>query len=247
MENIEQLNKISKELTVLYVEDDFLVRSKTTSLLQNFFNHVDSANDGSEGIEKYENYFHKNRHFYDIVITDIKMPNLDGIGMSRAILEINPKQSIMVTSAYDDSKYLIEFINMGVKKFLQKPFTTNSVIDSLLSICTNLKNSEKQEILILDESHTWNPNDKTLEHEGKLIKLSFNELVILDLLISNQNKIFSGYDLYNSLKLDNIESEFSIDSIKSVIKRIRKKVPQDLIMNIYGQGYKINKELISIK
>lgn len=247
MEDIERLSQISKDLKVLYVEDDTLVRSKTASLLKSFFDYVDTANDGVEGIEKYEHFYHKHRMFYDIVISDIRMPNIDGIQMCRYILESNPKQQIMITSAYDDSKYLIEFINMGVKKFLHKPFSTQSVIESLLSICLNLVKDEVSEIILLGDSHSWNKREKILKKNDTIVKLSFNELIIFDTLISNPNKIFSSYDLYNSLKFDNLEYDFSIDSVKSAIKRIRKKLPDEVIVNIYGQGYKINNEILKIK
>lgn len=247
MEDIERLSQISKDLKVLYVEDDMLVRSKTASLLKSFFDHVDTANDGSEGIEMYEHFYHKNRIYYDIVISDIRMPNVDGIQMCKYILEFNPNQQIMITSAYDDSKYLIEFINMGVKKFLHKPFSTQSVIESLLSICSSLTQNSNSQLILLGEEHTWDTKEKILKHKEVIVKLSFNELVILDTLLSNPNKIFSAYDLFNSLKFDNLEYDFSIDSVKSAIKRIRKKLPENLISNIYGQGYKINNEIIKVK
>lgn len=247
MEDIERLSQISKDLKVLYVEDDMLVRSKTASLLKSFFDHVDTANDGSEGIEMYEHYYHKNRVFYDIVISDIRMPNVDGIELCKYIIEFNPNQQIMITSAYDDSKYLIEFINMGVKKFLHKPFSTQSVIESLLDICSNLTKNKNSEIIMLGENHSWDLKEKILKNNDVVVKLSFNELVIFDTLISHPNKIFSSYDLYNSLKFDNLEYDFSIDSVKSAIKRIRKKLPDDVILNIYGQGYRINNEILKVK
>ncbi len=243
MNDIEHLSKISKNLKILYVEDDPTVRSKMTSLLKNFFDHIDVAVDGSDGIDKYEQFFHKHRVYYDIVITDICMPHVDGVQLSKYILELNPTQQIMVISAHDDSKYLIEFINLGIKKFLMKPFTTASVIDALKSITANFDEIYESEVINLDEHYSWNMKDKTLLFDGNLVKLSFNELVILDIMLSNPNKIYSSYDLYDAIKIDNLDIDFSVDSIKSVIKRLRKKLPEDLISNVYGQGYKLNKEV----
>ena len=66
----------SKKLKVLYVEDDEQLKESTRKLFLNYFSVVDTAEDGLEGLEKYISYFDEVGEYYDLVISDISMPNM---------------------------------------------------------------------------------------------------------------------------------------------------------------------------
>lgn len=234
--NLKELYELSKDLIVLYVEDDLSLQKKTQIMLDNIFSKVDTAQNGKEGWQKYMDYFKENHKYYDIVITDIKMPIMDGVELSKKVLGNNPEQTIVVTSAHDESKYLIEFINIQVKRFIKKPFTLSTIVNTFYDMIRS--NSKKNHKLKLNENHYWDKNAKKLFCEDKEIKLSHNESVILDLLLSNPLQIFSNSDLFFTLESENIYNEISEDTIKSAIKRLRKKLPVNTIENIYGQGYR---------
>lgn len=239
MNSFEKLYNISKKLKILYVEDDILLQKKTKSIFDNLFKITDVANDGYEALEKYEVFKYTNNLFYDIVITDIQMPKLDGVKLIKKILELNKEQKIIIISAYSDTENLISFINLGVTRFIQKPFTTEQIINLLLDVVSDIENNTSENIFSIDENLKWHKVFKELKNNNKPIKLSYNERLILDVLISNPTQIFSNFDLYSLLKYENIEKEFSLDSIKSIVKRLRQKIPYDTIENIYGQGYKL--------
>lgn len=74
----------------------------------------------------------------------------------------------------------------------------------------------------------------------KTIKLSNSEIVILELFLSNPSEVYSTLNIFSSINNYEYEKEFSINSVKSSIKRLRNKLPRDCIANIYGQGYKLN-------
>ena len=111
----------SKTLTVLYVEDDKQLRDSTSGLLQNYFSDVDIAIDGQDGYDKYEAYFDKTNRYYDIVISDINMPNMDGLEMCKKIKNINFEQPIILVTAFNETSYLHSAIELGVDGFLTKP------------------------------------------------------------------------------------------------------------------------------
>jgi DNA-binding response OmpR family regulator len=240
MNSFEKLYNISRKLTILYVEDDLFLQAKTKSIFNNLFKSTDIASDGYEALEKYEVFNYTNNHFYDIVITDIQMPKLDGVKLIKKILELNKDQKIIIISAYSDTANLISFINLGVTRFIQKPFTTEQIINLLLEVVSDIENNTSENIFKIDDNLEWNKVFKELKNNNKPIKLSYNEQLILDILINNPTQIFSNYDLYYILKNENFEKEFSIDSIKSIVKRLRQKIPYDTIENIYGQGYKLH-------
>ncbi len=137
---LQTLIESNKDLTVLYVEDNDEVRNSTLSLLEDFFQNIDWAIDGEDGLEKYEKYYNDNLHYYDIVITDINMPKVDGIEMSRSILALNEEQVIFVISAHNESDYLLKLINMGISNFILKPIDIRQLQKIIIRIVTSLQN-----------------------------------------------------------------------------------------------------------
>jgi len=123
------VQKFTKELKVLYVEDDEGIRESTTELFKQFFDSVDVAEDGKQGLAAYTQYFKDNAKFYDFVITDINMPYMNGIEMITEINKHNRKQTIIITSAHDDAAYLIPLIELGVESFILKPFKMTSLLN----------------------------------------------------------------------------------------------------------------------
>lgn len=239
-EKLKQLCDLSKKLHILYVEDDANLMKTTHLMFQNIFQEVVVASNGEDGLELYKEYFAKNKSYFDIVVTDIKMPKMDGVTLAKKIKEINKHQLLVVTSAHDDSSNLIEFINLGVKRFIKKPFTLESVIHTFLEIVTDFQIHDTQKALCLPEGFHWNFTEKRLFQEEREIKLTQNEIIFLDILLTNRGQIFSNDDFYYILQEDNFDKDLSTDSIKAILKRLRKKLPENLIENIYGQGYRIN-------
>lgn len=239
MDKLTKLYAISNKLTILYIEDDVGLQMKTKAIFENLFKRVDVANDGENGLLQYDTYFYETNLHYDIVITDLRMPKIDGLTLVKKILEHNKEQKIIVTSAYGEKDNLIAFINLGVSKFIQKPFTMNQIVDLLLEVVENLHENNQKNYFLLSTDLFWNRFTKELIYDGSSIKLSQNETLILNAFINNPNKIFSQFDLFNLIIDGTSERDFSQDSLKSIIKRLRHKLPYDIIQNIYGQGYKL--------
>lgn len=111
----------SKNLNILYVEDDEDIRKSTSLLLANFFNSVDTAEDGEQGYKKYAQHFKNNEKTYDIVFSDISMPNMNGLEMIEKIREINHDQALIIITAFNEPEYLSAAIELGINGFLTKP------------------------------------------------------------------------------------------------------------------------------
>ena len=126
VKKLQDLVAKTKLLKVLYVEDNEETRVQALKILQNFFINIDVAVDGKDGLEQY-----KNSDDYDIVISDINMPNMNGIEMSKAILEINHNQYIIIISAYNDSEQLQEITKIGIDNYIHKPIRMDSLIQAL--------------------------------------------------------------------------------------------------------------------
>ncbi|MDD5716892.1 MAG: response regulator [Sulfuricurvum sp.] len=129
MVSIKELKHFSHRLKLLYVEDNPQVRKETVELFIPLFESVDIAADGQEGLEAYNN------NSYDLVITDINMPRLNGIEMIEKIREIHPEQKIVAISAHDESAILLDLIRKGISSFILKPINLDEMIATLYPVC----------------------------------------------------------------------------------------------------------------
>lgn len=104
-----------KPYRVLYVEDDTSLRQSTQKLLSSFFPHVRAADNGKTGLEAFADFQP------DIVISDLNMPEMNGLEMVRQMKARKPNQVILITSAHDEAPYLLELIDLGIDNFIVKP------------------------------------------------------------------------------------------------------------------------------
>ncbi len=108
-----------EDISILYVEDEEAIREGYGRALKRITDNVLFASNGKEGLEK----FKENRP--DIVISDIKMPVMDGIEMLQKIKEIDPECSVIFTTAHNDSEYLLQALELHVDAYLEKPVAKN--------------------------------------------------------------------------------------------------------------------------
>ncbi|MBE0495931.1 MAG: response regulator [Campylobacterales bacterium] len=125
MSHLEKLLEMGKRLRILYVEDDEALREELTMLLSDIFDTIVLATNGEEGLAAFE------KETFDLVITDIRMPKMDGIAMIEAIRVLNPTQPIIVTSAHDEAEYLLKLIRLGVDNFITKPLSSDHILETL--------------------------------------------------------------------------------------------------------------------
>ncbi len=236
-ENVQNILKTSKSLKVLYVEDNKDARESTFLILQNYFDYIEVAVDGIDALERYNNYFYETNSYFDIVFSDIEMPNLDGVGLTKEIYNINKKQFIVIISAYSDKEYLIPLLNLGVEGFIQKPIIHEQVMDVVKDIC-NLFN--QSDIVDIGESYTYDKNLNILMKDDKYIKLTNNEIKLLKLFFDNLNTNFNIEYMFNHIFYDDPHKEYNSNSIRLILKRLRKKLPDGLIINNRTLGYTIN-------
>lgn len=110
-----------EDISLLYVEDEPIIREGLRGFLERRFSKVWYAADGAEGLALYRGMRP------DIVMTDIRMPVMDGICMSKAILADHNATRLIVTSAATESELLLEALNLGIHQYLVKPLEHNQL------------------------------------------------------------------------------------------------------------------------
>ena len=156
---IQSLKDISKNLSVLYVDDDEDLVNRTKKFLIKIFKHVDLATNGVEGLDFYKEYYNKTAKNYDIIISDIYKPNMNGIAMSKAILDINKDQKIIILSAYKERNYLLDIISLGIDSFIQKPFDIKQMLEVLYKVCITFQFEDLQYFKSLTEASIVSKTD----------------------------------------------------------------------------------------
>lgn len=121
--------KILKPVRLLYVEDDEFTRTKTQNVLSKFIDNVTIATNGQEGYNLFtENY---SSQPFDIVLSDITMPKMNGIELARKIREKCSDVPIILLTAHSESHYLLEAINLQVSYYVIKPVNLPTLITNL--------------------------------------------------------------------------------------------------------------------
>ncbi|WP_373034567.1 EAL domain-containing protein [Sulfurimonas sp.] len=159
----KKLKEYTKDMHLLYVEDDALIQKEMNEFLKRFFPVVDLAHDGKEGLELYK------KGTYDLVISDINMPNMNGIEMTKAILEKTPNQSIIINSAYSESEYLLELINTGIEYYVLKPVDIKQLMKVIFRFA-EAKHNERMAYLYHVSIKKQNMDlEKSLEEKSQII------------------------------------------------------------------------------
>lgn len=120
--DINVLIQKAEAMSILYAEDEKILREKTASFLKKIFTHVDVAVDGKEALDKYQN------SKYDLVITDIRMPNMDGLELIRHIRKANANQEIIINSAYTETEFRNEAAKYNVTNYIRKPIDLYEIV-----------------------------------------------------------------------------------------------------------------------
>ncbi|MFZ3052324.1 MAG: diguanylate cyclase [Sulfuricurvum sp.] len=149
----DTLNTLSS-LRILYVEDDKNTQEEVAFFLEPLVSQLYTASNGKEGYELYV------LHSPDLIITDIQMPIMSGIDMIKKIRQNDSKTPIFITTAYNETDYLLNAINSGVNRYILKPVNFKILLDTIRDVCFYCTHqpysvSIDQNGTILDASKNW--------------------------------------------------------------------------------------------
>lgn len=222
--------QVENNVSILVAEDEEELREFLIEYLQLFFKNVYSAKCGQEA---YQIYLEKNP---DIILSDINMPNLDGLSMISKIREQDLKTKIIIMSAHSDKDKLLHAVELHLVTYLIKPIKIETLKQVLFDTVDNIKTSSDK--VYLGSDMYWNKIENRLYLNADHIVLKERESMLIELLCSNINQAFSNEDIFHHLYA-NSDKEYSEYAITSLIKRLRSKLPTNIIQNEYGSGYKI--------
>lgn len=219
-----------KNFTILYVEDEEMVRKNAVEYLSRIAKKVIEAKDGKEAISLWREYKP------DIIITDINMPRLNGIDMASYIRAEDKNVQIIIATAHSDTEYLLRAVELQLVKYIIKPITKEKLTQALEKSIELIEDKSKFN-LFLSKNCQYNAYEKTITNDNQLIKLTKNEMLFLDLLARNHTRVVQYDEIENTIWA---YEGMSQDAIRSLVRGLRKKIPDNSIENISGVGYKLN-------
>jgi len=132
----EELKELTKNLTVLYVEDEDNTRMQVSQILELFFKNVLVGENGEEALKIYK------QNDVDLIMTDLTMPKLNGYQMIKEIKKLDSLQHIIVLTAHNSSENLMQTIDLQLDGFLLKPLKMDKLLELLYKV-TNVIQLEK--------------------------------------------------------------------------------------------------------
>jgi len=231
---LEYFKKINDDFTALYVEDNDVLRKQTMKMLKSILPNVIETCSGVEGLNEYNKHNNSEElRKFDLIITDIEMPHKNGLEMISNIREQDIKIPIIVFSAYDKSNYFLEAIKIGINGYILKPYSLEQIADVLID---SINKYHKQNLIYFENDYSWCEFNSVLKKDNEVVKLSKNEIKLMDYLSSLNRSIKSSESIENYIFDDFISNN---KRVRGLISRFNTKLETNIIESIYSEGYRL--------
>ena len=252
MINVKTLKLLASGFRVLYIEDELELRNAVGTYLRKIFNYVDTAESGQSGLKKFQ------ENNYDIVITDILMPHMNGLEMAAKIKVLAPEQEIIIISAYAEPSYFLDAIRLGINGYIIKPVNYEQVNMTLYKTVNKLTRFQEN---IMYKEHLEEMVEKRtkalIELEEEKIRnfektlLAFVEMIEdRDTYTGGHSQRVADYSKLIAQKMGRSDAECDLLHQAGILHDIGKIVTPDSILlkpgKLNGLEYKLIQEHVKV-
>ena len=233
MQKNPAMSNILKNLNILYIEDEENIKINMKKVLLLLCENVFDA----QNIEEAK-YIIKNQRI-DIIISDINLPDTNGIEFIKELRKTDKTIPVILLSAFTDTKYLLEATKLKLVDYLTKPVDFKTLNNSLHTCVEEIIDNSRY-MISFKNNIQYNVLQKKLFDLNikEEITLTSKELDLINFLIKNSNRIVSSEELKSNLWEDYFEATDS--ALKNLLNKVRKKIGKESITNISGVGYKLS-------
>lgn len=220
-------------LKVLFIEDDLEINKKIGARLERYFSNVYSARSAEDG---YEVYLHVKP---DVMIVDINLPKMNGVELVRKIRKRDQNTKIVMLTAKSDAQTLLEATELKLTKYLIKPLNRKTLEEMINQLVYEIDNFKviNEKIIYFKDGFSWSREKCELYSRGTKVSLTPIEYKIISYLIENLNRTVSHDSIIAYVWRDEFDDKKL--ALKTALKNLRKKLPDNLIGNEFGRGYVI--------
>ena len=211
----------------MLIDDDQLIGDGLNVGLGKLGFVVDWFCDGEEG---YEAVFQAP---YDAVILDLGLPGRDGLSILKDWRAGGRREPVLILTAQGDVDQRVAGLDSGADDYLPKPFALAEVAARLKALGRR-HNNHLEPVINLGRI-SYNPASKVVTKDGEPVSLSPKELLLLELLIVNRNKVLSKESIEN--KLYSWEDEVQSNAVEVHVHHLRKKFGKGIVKTINKIGY----------
>jgi len=166
-----------KKIHIVVADDHALFRKGLCNIIRNF-DFVASVEEAGDGIELLKHLLHCT-FFPDLVILDIKMPNLDGIQTNKRLKELHPKLKVIILSMIEEDQFILQMIKEGVNGYLLKNATEEELKKTIVEVLENDYYYSDYITKLLHKSMLNNDKNHRVRVHNKV---TFRELEVLELI-----------------------------------------------------------------
>ncbi len=194
---------------------------------------VDCALDGRAGLHLAEN------RCYDLIILDLMLPQLEGLGVLKRIRTAGDLTPVLILTAKEESRSVVELLNAGADDYLSKPFDLGELIARVKALIRRGKGAAHPSLTVSDLE--LNTLEQTVHRAGRLVDLSPMEYRVLEYLMHRPRVIVSKRELLEHLYDYTWEHHSNV--IEVHVSNLRKKLDADAahpsIETLRGRGYRL--------
>ena len=220
-------------MRILLVEDDVAIARSLKEGLEDEAYAVDVVHDGDEG------YRTATADDYDVIILDVMLPEMNGYEVCRALRKDGNQTPILMLTARDAERDIVEGLDVGADDYLAKPFSFEVLLARLRALLRR-PNEKLEEVLRVGDL-TLDPSLKKVTRANQEISLTAKEYAVLEYLMRNAGKVLSKEQIISHVW--DFDADVLPNNVELFIMFLRRKIdkPFDskLIHTIPGFGYKL--------
>jgi DNA-binding response OmpR family regulator len=212
-------------MKILVLEDNVTLCSFIKESLNKEGYSVDTFNDGEEALNVLNNG-------YSCFILDINVPSIDGISILDTVRIFNKTTPVIIISANHELEKIQASYELGCDDYLKKPFLMYELIQKVKKLCDT-----KDKMIDFTHGFIYDYKNRHMQNDEVDVKLAKKEILFLELLCKSNTRIFTFEEIEDYVW----EGEpTTLTNIRALVKRLRKKIPENTIVIVKGIGYKLN-------
>lgn len=223
-------------MRVLLIEDDVTISRLLKEGLEDESYAVDVAHDGNEG------YRTAVADEYDVIILDIMLPGMNGYEVCRALRNDGNKTPILMLTARDAERDIVEGLDTGADDYLAKPFSFDVLLARIRALLRR-PNEKLEEILQVGDLKL-DPSLKKVTRASQEINLTAKEYGVLEYLMRNKGKVLSKEQIISHVW--DFDADVLPNNVELFIMFLRRKIDKPfkskLIHTVSGFGYKLEEK-----